>query len=274
MSKIKLYSINTEWDQHPNIVKLTIKGRGKEIRFPALLNLSRHILVKFRFHHGNLRQPSLVKLMDYRTGGGVQLPLHQAVLRPQLQGFVPVEHAEQRRPGGLFVGLEDDGELEGRRDAGIREDAAYAPEAILTLHVQCYRCPPEPARLVGWGGQHVVADPGSHVTRKQQQLTAEGGSFGRRQTVFHLPGDVQLEEPLFVFQVYVNCRRNKRVYHVMHLRYLQAILFVSVADPEAPPPAVPRPASITLDPCSSTPAVILWSPPDQNRSPTCNHTQK
>lgn len=174
--------------------------------------------------------------MDYRTGGGVQLPLHQAVLRPQLQGFVPVEHGEQRRPDGLFVGLEDDGELEGRRDAGVREDAADAPEAILTLDVQGYRGPAEPARLVGRGGQHVLPDPGSHVTRKQQQLTAEGGSFGRRQTVFHLPGDVQLEEPLFVFQVYVNCRWNKRVYHVMHLRYLQALLFVSSADPDATPP--------------------------------------
>lgn len=143
--------------------------------------------------------------MDDWTGGGVQLSLHQAVLWLQLQHFVPVKYVEQGRPDGVFVTLEDHGELEGRCDTRIREDTPDALQAIFAVHVQRYRCTPEAAGLVGGGARHIVAHLGDHVTRKQQQLTVEEGNFSLRQTIFYLPGDIQLKKRLFLFQRYVNC---------------------------------------------------------------------
>lgn len=67
--------------------------------------------------------PALTEVMNNRTGGGVQLPLHQSVLRPQLQ-HLGVKEVSERRPAVAFVQLEDHRQLKGRRDGLIREEAA------------------------------------------------------------------------------------------------------------------------------------------------------
>ena len=174
--------------------------RGQSNRLQCI-----QVQLLFRQGNGKSLHHTLVKVVDDWTGGGVQLPLHQAVLWPQLQHFVPVKYVEQVCPDGVSVTLEDDGELKGRRDTRVREDTPHALQVVFTLHVQCYRCTPEAARLVGGGAHHVVAHLGGHVTRKQQQLAVEERSFSLCQAVFDLPGDIQLEKSLFLFQLHVNC---------------------------------------------------------------------
>lgn len=143
-----------------------------------------------------------MELVNDRAGGRVELPLHQPVLRSQFQHLVGAEDVLEWRPT-VVVRLEDDGELEGRGDAGVRRDAAQRLQPVFTLQVHHDGGAPEPARLVGRGAHHVPADSGGHLAGQQQHLAAKRGSLGLGETALYQPGQVLLEEPLFILQARV-----------------------------------------------------------------------
>lgn len=152
--------------------------------------------------------------MNDRAGRGVELPLHQPVLWPQLQHFIGVKDVQERRPAVLVACLEDHRQFKCRCDTWVREDAPHTLQAIFALYIDRDGGAPEAAGLISGGVHHVLAHLGGHVARQQQHLAVKGGGFSLCQTVLYLPGHIQLKEPLFLLQTSVhvgNYREIKRV---------------------------------------------------------------
>lgn len=146
----------------------------------------------------------LVEIMDDGAGRGVELPLHQPVLRSQLQHFAGIKDVQERRPAVLLLCLKDQREFECRCDTWVRDDAPHSLQAVFALHVDRDEGAAEPARLIGAGAHHVLAHFGGHVAGQQQHLAVQVRSFRLRQTALYLPGHIQLKEPLFTLQTSVN----------------------------------------------------------------------
>lgn len=146
----------------------------------------------------------LVEIMNDRAGWGVELPLHQPVLRSQLQYFVGIKDVLERRPAVVLVRLEDHRQFKGRGDTWVYVDAPHRLQALFALHVDLDGGTTQPAGLISRGAHHVLAHSGGHLARQQQHLAVQGGGFGLCQTALDLPGHILLQEPLPMLQTCVS----------------------------------------------------------------------
>lgn len=137
----------------------------------------------------------LVAVMDHRTGWGVELPLHQPVLGPQLHNLVSVKDVP-RGGGAAILHLQHHRQFKSRSDTWVGEDAPHSLQVGFALHEELDGGPPEPTGLPCRGAQDVLADPGEQVLGQQQQLAVEGGNLGFCQTALYLLRHILMEEPL------------------------------------------------------------------------------
>lgn len=152
----------------------------------------------------------LVEIMDDRAGWGVQLPLHQPVLRSQLQHFVTLKDVFERRPAVALFCSEYHRQFKGRGDAGVDGEAPHRLQALLALHVHLDGGAPEAAGLIRGGAHHVLPHPGCHVMRQQQHLAEEGGGFGFSEAELNVPGHSLLQDTLLLLHTGIhlgNCRK-------------------------------------------------------------------
>lgn len=116
--------------------------------------------------------------MDDRAGGGVQFPLDEPVLRPQLHHFALAEQVRQRPAAPLR--LEQHGQLEGGSDARVGAERAQGLQPVLGLDIDSDEGPSQAAGLIGGEADHVPGDARGHVTREQQRVAVQRRRLGGR----------------------------------------------------------------------------------------------